>query len=191
MVSFWRVCVHNTGSSPPPPALSPTMNRRPLFTNDLSDLLATNNNNFDSVVKKRVNFEHGTKNHRVVVAGDDHEDANLLNEYNTNNNGDDDDDELLLENKQSELKRRCIDYHTPSVLDVSSRLYRKTNRRSHALPGGSGLAGYPHLQCHTNYLKWMGMPSGDGANGGNVVASVGYLTYCAHVTRAKNSQPVL
>lgn len=54
--------------------------------------------------------------------------------------------------EQTELKRRCIDYHTPAVLDLTSRLYRKANRRSHALPGGSGLA-YPYLQCHTNYVS--------------------------------------
>ena len=161
------------------------MSRRPL----LLTLVATNGNgNVDSfntstaaaVDRKRVNFEHGTKNSRVEYNDDD------------DNNNHDDDELLQQEDKrQSELKRRCIDYHTPSVLDVGSRLYRKTNRRSHARPGGSGLAGYGHLQCHVNYLKLMGMPCGEGANGGHVVSSVGYLTYCAHVTRAKNSQPVL
>jgi hypothetical protein len=157
------------------------MNRRPLFTDELtSDVVATNSNvdSFTTAAgSKRVNFEHGTKNSSRV-------------EYN-----DDDDDELLQqeENKgqSSELKRRCIDYHTPSIIDVSSRLYRKTNRSSHAIPGGSGLAGYTYLQCHTNYLKLMGLPCGEGANGGHVISSVGYLTHCAHVTRAKNSQPVL
>ena len=168
------------------------MSRRPFLLTDepSSDLVATNgNSNVDSfntstaaaAVRKRVNFEHGTKNSRVEYNDDDE-----------NDNHDDDDELLRQEDKhQSELKRRCIDYHTPSVLDVGSRLYRKTNRRSHARPGGSGLAGYGHLQCHANYLKLMGMPCGEGANGGHVVSSVGYLTYCAHVTRAKNSQPVL
>ncbi|KAL7541048.1 hypothetical protein ACHAWF_006842 [Thalassiosira exigua] len=74
-----------------------------------------------------------------------------------------------------ELKRRCIDYHTPAVLDLTSRLYRKPNRRSHAIPGGSGSAGYPFLQGHTNYLRWMGLPAGEGA-GGDVVPSVAFLT---------------
>jgi hypothetical protein len=162
------------------------MNRRPLFTDELTSVATNSNSNVDSFTtaaavtgSKRVNFEHGTKNSRV--------------EYNENDD-DDDDDELhpQEENKgTSELKRRCIDYHTPSIIDVSSRLYRKTNRSSHAQPGGSGLAGYTYLQCHTNYLKLMGLPCGEGANGGHVVSSVGYLTYCAHVTRAKNSQPVL
>ena len=89
-----------------------------------------------------------------------------------------------------ELKRRCIDYHTPAVIDLTSRLYRKPNRRAHALPGGSGTAGYPYMQCHTNYLRWMGLPIGEGV-GGDVVPSMAYLTYCAHVTRAKNSNPVM
>lgn len=44
---------------------------------------------------------------------------------------------------KGELKRRCIDYHTPAVLDLTSRLYRKPNSRMHTLPGGSGSAGYP------------------------------------------------
>lgn len=91
---------------------------------------------------------------------------------------------------KAELKRRCIDYHTPAVLDLTSRLYRKPNRRMHAIPGGSGSAGYPYLQCHTNYLRWMGLPVGE-AMGGDVVPSVAFLTYCAHVTRAKNSNPVM
>jgi hypothetical protein len=56
--------------------------------------------------------------------------------------------------QQTELKRRCIDYHTPAVLDLTSRLYRKSNRRLHSLPGGSGLA-YPYLQCHTNYVSFV------------------------------------
>ena len=161
------------------------MSRRPLLLPDepSSDLVATNGNvgSFNTAaatVRKRVNFEQ--KNSRVEYDDDD-------DEY---------DDELLQQQREdkhqsSELKRRCIDYHTPSVLDVSSRLYRKTNRRSHARPGGSGLAGYAHLQCHAGYLRLMGLPCGEGANGGHVVPSVGYLTYCAHVTRAKNSQPVL
>ncbi len=89
-----------------------------------------------------------------------------------------------------ELKRRCIDYHTPAVIDLTSRLYRKPNRRMHAMPGGSGSAGYPYMQCHTNYLRWMGLPIGEGV-GGDVIPSMAYLTYCAHVTRAKNSNPVM
>jgi len=91
---------------------------------------------------------------------------------------------------KGELKRRCIDYHTPAVLDLTSRLYRKPNSRMHTLPGGSGSAGYPYIQCHTNYLKLMGLPIGEGV-GGDVIPSVAFLTYCAHVTRAKNSSPIM
>ena len=110
--------------------------------------------------------------------------------------GDDDDrndsDENNNTNQQkAELKRRCIDYHTPSILDVTSRLYRKSNKRLHAAPGSSGLTGYPYMQCHTNYLRHMGLAWGEGGTGGYVVPSCGYLTYCAHVTRAKNSSPVM
>jgi len=89
---------------------------------------------------------------------------------------------------KAELKRKCIDYHSPAIIDVSSRLYRKSNRRSHAGPGGSGAAS-PYLQCHSNYLRWMGLPLGDMA--GNMPCSTAFLTYCAHVTRAKNSNPVM
>ena len=107
--------------------------------------------------------------------------------YNSGGGDENNDDN---ENNKAELKRRCIDYHTPAVIDLTSRLYRKPNRRMHAIPGGSGSAGYPYLQCHTNYLRWMGLPVGEGV-GGDVVPSVAFLTYCAHVTRAKNSNPVM
>jgi hypothetical protein len=96
-------------------------------------------------------------------------------------------DEEPAETK-TELKRKCIDYHSPAIIDLSSRLFRKSNRRLHNLPGGSGAAS-PYLQCHSNYLRWMGLPLGDMA--GNGPASTAFLTYCAHVTRAKNSNPVM
>ena len=76
---------------------------------------------------------------------------NNNNDDHTENNNEEEEGE---EEQQTELKRRCIDYHTPAVIDLTSRLYRKSNRRSHALPGGSGLA-YPYLQCHTNYVSLM------------------------------------
>ncbi len=112
--------------------------------------------------------------------------------YGDEINDDDDDTNIANKDKSTgELKRRCIDYHTPSILDVSSRLYRKPNKRLHAIPGGSGLAGYPYIQCHTNYLRHMGLSWGEGGTGGNVIPSCAFLTYCAHVTRAKNSNPVM
>jgi hypothetical protein len=139
--------------------------------------------------RKRVAFERGGGGGGRVVAGDDDDDEN-------DDENDDDDGRgggigIGGGNGRTELKRRCIDYHTPAVLDVSCRLYRKANRRSHAMPGGSGLAGYPHLQCHANYLRWMGLPGGEGMGCGGAVPSVAFLTHCAHVTRAKNSNPVM
>ncbi|KAL3784790.1 hypothetical protein ACHAWO_003073 [Cyclotella atomus] len=89
---------------------------------------------------------------------------------------------------KAELKRKCIDYHTPAIIDMSSRLYRKSNRRLHNIPGGSGAAS-PYMQCHGNYLRWMGLPLGDMAC--IQPCSTAFLTYCAHVTRAKNSNPVM
>ena len=118
---------------------------------------------------------------------DAHKKRSFLNidygdDQNNDNNPDGDDQ------PKAELKRKCIDYHTPAVIDISSRLYRKSNRRSHVLPGGSGMA-VPYMQCHGNYLKWMGLPLGDMA--GHLPCSTAFLTYCAHVTRAKNSNPVM
>jgi hypothetical protein len=145
--------------------------------------------------RKRVAFERGGGGgggRGRVVAGDDDDD----DDDDDDNDDDDDRGDVTgigtrggTNSRNSELKRRCIDYHNPSIIDLSSRLYRKPHRRSHALHGGSGLAGYVHMQCHANYLRNMGMPCGEGM--GNVVPSHAFLTYCAHVTRAKNSNPVM
>ena len=149
--------------------------------------------------RKRVAFERGGGGGGRAVAGDgdvDDDDGENDDGENDDENGDDDVGRgggagAGIGGGRAELKRRCIDYHTPAVLDVSCRLYRKANRRSHAMPGGSGLAGYPHLQCHANYLRWMGLPGGEGMGCGGAVPSVAFLTHCAHVTRAKNSNPVM
>ena len=150
--------------------------------------------------RKRVAFERGGGGGGRAVAGDgdvdDDDDGESDDGENDDENGDDDDVRgggagAGIGCGRAELKRRCIDYHAPAVLDVSCRLYRKANRRSHAMPGGSGLAGYPHLQCHANYLRWMGLPGGEGMGCGGAVPSVAFLTHCAHVTRAKNSNPVM
>eukprot|EP00585_Thalassiosira_rotula_P013222 CAMPEP_0196132632 /NCGR_PEP_ID=MMETSP0910-20130528/2169_1 /TAXON_ID=49265 /ORGANISM="Thalassiosira rotula, Strain GSO102" /LENGTH=119 /DNA_ID=CAMNT_0041392253 /DNA_START=47 /DNA_END=402 /DNA_ORIENTATION=- len=84
--------------------------------------------------KKRDATYNGNNSGGGGVSG--HQDANDENPASSSNN-------------KAELKRRCIDYHTPAVLDLTSRLYRKPNRRMHSIPGGSGSAGYPFLQCHT------------------------------------------
>jgi len=80
------------------------------------------------------------------------------------------------------LKRKCVDYHNPAVLDISSRLYRKATRshttRIDAL----------YLQPHSSYIPLMGLPIS------RVSAPDPSLVYCtnmAHVTRAKNSSAVM
>jgi hypothetical protein len=107
---------------------------------------------------------------------------------NANYTEEDDANDNEADEPKAELKRKCIDYHTPAIIDMSSRLYRKSNRRLHNIPGGSGAAS-PYMQCHGNYLRWMGLPLGDMAC--IQPCSTAFLTYCAHVTRAKNSNPVM
>lgn len=79
------------------------------------------------------------------------------------------------------LKRKCIDYHNPSILDVTNRLYRKACRSSH-------VKDMEYLQPHSSNLSLMGMPL---STVGAPNASSAYLTNLAHVTRAKNSTPVM
>ena len=77
------------------------------------------------------------------------------------------------------LIRRCVDYHSPAVVDLTSRLYRKACRSHHQMP---------YLQPHASWLRNMGMPLQRAAS---PIASEFFLTYCAHTTRAKNSTPIL
>lgn len=80
------------------------------------------------------------------------------------------------------LIRRCIDYHNPAVIDLQARLYRKACRTHH-------MRKHPvHIQADSSYLRWYGMPISNVAS--NPMASEFYLTYLAHVTRAKNSTPI-
>lgn len=85
------------------------------------------------------------------------------------------------------LKRKCLDYHNPAVLDLSSRLYRKAGRRSHVMAGSMDQGGCS-LQPHSSYIRLM---STFLSNVGSPMVSMGYLTQMAHVTRAKNSSPVM
>ena len=79
------------------------------------------------------------------------------------------------------LIRRCIDYHGPAVLDMQRRLYTVGNRSHHARRLSA-------MQPHSSHLVRMGLPlSGVAAP----IPSEFYLTYMAHVTRAKNSSPVM
>lgn len=80
------------------------------------------------------------------------------------------------------LIRRCIDYHSPAVIDIQNRLYRKACRSHHVRQSDL------YLQPHSAYLRLMGMPLSQVSA---PTASQFYLTYMAHVTRAKNSTPVM
>lgn len=81
------------------------------------------------------------------------------------------------------LIRRCIDYHGPAVTDVTNRLYYKSCRSSHVRNHYSN-----HLQPHSDYLRLMGMPI---STVSDTNPSTAFVTYLAHVTRAKNSTPIM
>lgn len=80
------------------------------------------------------------------------------------------------------LIRRCVDYHGPTVLDVQNRLYHVACRSHHVRRNG------PFLQPHASQIRLMGMPL---SKVGAPVPSDFYMTYRAHVTRAKNSTPII
>lgn len=80
------------------------------------------------------------------------------------------------------LIRRCVDYHGPSVWDVQQRRFTKSVVSHHVRNNKV------FLQPHASYLRKMGMPI---AHVGHGTASELFLTYCAHVTRAKNSTPII
>jgi polyadenylation factor subunit 2 len=75
------------------------------------------------------------------------------------------------------LKRKCVDYHTCAVIDVSSRLYKSRRMQDNFQP-----------LPHSSYIKHMSLPVSFLPS---VIASTAYLTHIAHVTRAKNSTPVI
>ena len=80
------------------------------------------------------------------------------------------------------LIRKCIDYHVPAVIDIENRLYHKPCRTSHAR------SFHPYLQPHSSALRLMGMPISTVAD---PVNSMAFCTFLAHVTRAKNSTPIM
>ncbi|CAB9522487.1 end processing protein WDR33 [Seminavis robusta] len=80
------------------------------------------------------------------------------------------------------LIRKCIDYHVPAVIDIENRLYHKASRSSHAR------SFHPSLQPHSSALRLMGMPISTVAD---PVNSMAFCTFLAHVTRAKNSTPIM
>lgn len=80
------------------------------------------------------------------------------------------------------LKRKCVDYHTSAVVDISSRLYVQSVRsRSMRLDT-------PYLQPHSSYISLMGLPI---SRRSSPDPSSVYCTHMAHVTRAKNSSAVM
>ena len=82
------------------------------------------------------------------------------------------------------LIRRCVDYHGPAVLDCQDRLFRKACRSHHV----RNHRNY-HLQPHSSHLRAMGMPLSTVALA--PIASEFYMTWMAHVTRAKNSSAII
>lgn len=82
-------------------------------------------------------------------------------------------DDAEQEAAERNLIRRCVDYHGPAILDLQSRLYHRKRR-------------VPYLQPHSSHFRLMGMPQVDPRS-----PSQFFCTYLAHVTRAKNSNPIL
>ncbi len=91
-------------------------------------------------------------------------------------------DDAEQEAAERNLIRRCVDFHTPAVIDLQNRLFRKACRSHHTRHSAE------YLQPHSSCLRRMGLPI---SNVAAPIPSELYLTYCAHVTRAKNSTPIL
>lgn len=79
------------------------------------------------------------------------------------------------------LIRRCVDYHGPAVIDLQDRMYRRACR-------SRDVRNSLYLQPHSSQLRLMGMPI---SKVSAPIPSEFYLTYRAHVTRAKNSHPII
>jgi polyadenylation factor subunit 2 len=90
-------------------------------------------------------------------------------------------DDAEQEAAERNLIRRCVDYHGPAVIELQDRLYRKACRTSH-------VRRQPFLQPHSSYLRMYKTPLAQVTS--DPIASELYLTYLAHVTRAKNSNPI-
>jgi polyadenylation factor subunit 2 len=81
------------------------------------------------------------------------------------------------------LIRRCVDYHGPAVLDLEDRRFHRACRSHHVRNSR-----HRFLQPHSSQFRCMGLPI---SNLAAPVPSELFLTYCAHVTRAKNSTPII
>jgi len=84
--------------------------------------------------------------------------------------------------QRSHMKRKCVDFHTPTIIDLTShRLFFKACQSHH-------VRDLPFLQPHSSYLRHMALPTSTFAR---PIPSTVYTTHCAHVTKAKNSTPIL
>ena len=80
------------------------------------------------------------------------------------------------------LIRQCVCYHAPAVVDLQNRLFRNASR-SHQVRHSDD-----YLMPHSAWLRGMGLPI---SHTSFPTPSELYLTYCAHVTRAKNQFPIM
>lgn len=80
------------------------------------------------------------------------------------------------------LIRRCVDFHAPAIIDIQNRLYRKSCRTHHVRRYAQ------YLQPNSSHLRLMDLPLSRVA--ADPIASELYLTYMAHLARAKNSNPI-
>ena len=80
------------------------------------------------------------------------------------------------------LIRKCVDYHAPAVIDLENRYYHKASKSSHVRHSQH------YLQPHSAYFRKMGLPI---SRVSDPINSMAYCTYLAHVTRAKNSTPIM
>ena len=103
----------------------------------------------------------------------DKRNSNSSNAPNNSNNNN---------NNKNNLKRKCIDFHNPAVIELSSRLYRKSLRSQFQRMDA------PYIQPHSSYIRLMGLPISSSSLPN---PSFVYCTQMAHVTRAKNSNPVM
>lgn len=83
---------------------------------------------------------------------------------------------------EKNLIRKCIDYHAPAVIDLQNRYYRKASKSSHVRHSQH------YLQPHSAYFRNMGLPI---SRVTDPINSMTFCTYLAHVTRAKNSTPIM
>jgi polyadenylation factor subunit 2 len=80
------------------------------------------------------------------------------------------------------LIRKCVDYHAPAVIDLEHRYYHKASCSGHVR------SAHHYLQPHSAYFRMMGLPISHVAD---PINSMTFCTYLAHVTRAKNSTPIM